>query len=166
MIIFFCCVVLHSVNVPHFSYPFFDRGTFRLFPRSGYDKQSQQPTRKRSLFPPWDSLKQTENFICKWLSIGDYSGLGMENVSTSPFSARTPCGAYPSQSLWDHMCVGPVDLEGLVYLVSSGPSGSVPSISFCLLFCRVLQSLRGGMFSGLSFSACLPVGLWSHFLHS
>ena len=36
---FFCCVVLHCVNVPHFPYPLFGRRTFRLFPGSGYDKQ-------------------------------------------------------------------------------------------------------------------------------
>ena len=39
VIVFFCCVVLHCVNVPHFPYPFFNRGVFRLFPGSGYDKQ-------------------------------------------------------------------------------------------------------------------------------
>ena len=36
---FFCCVVVHSVNVPHFLYPFFRRGAFRLFLGSGYDKE-------------------------------------------------------------------------------------------------------------------------------
>ena len=38
-LIFFCCVVLHCVNVPHFPYPFIGRGAFRLFPGSAYDKQ-------------------------------------------------------------------------------------------------------------------------------
>ncbi|CAO2635510.1 hypothetical protein LEMLEM_LOCUS23134, partial [Lemmus lemmus] len=33
---FFCCVVLHCVDVPHFSYPFFNGRAFRLFPSSGY----------------------------------------------------------------------------------------------------------------------------------
>ena len=36
---FFYCVILHCVNVPHFTYPFFGLGAFRLFPGSGYDKQ-------------------------------------------------------------------------------------------------------------------------------
>ena len=36
---FLCYVVLHCVNVPHFPYPFFSQGAFRLFPGSGYDKQ-------------------------------------------------------------------------------------------------------------------------------
>ena len=37
---FFCCGVLHCVNVPHFPYPFFSQGTFRLFPGSGYGKHA------------------------------------------------------------------------------------------------------------------------------
>ena len=37
---FSCCVILHCVNVPHFPYPFSGRGAFRLFPDSGYNKQS------------------------------------------------------------------------------------------------------------------------------
>ena len=36
---FFCSVVLHCVNVPHFTYPFFIQGNIRLFPGSGCDKQ-------------------------------------------------------------------------------------------------------------------------------
>ena len=36
---FFCCVIFCCVNVPHFPYPFFGQGTFRLFPGSGYNKQ-------------------------------------------------------------------------------------------------------------------------------
>ena len=28
----FCCVVVSCINVPHFPYPFFSQGTFRLFP--------------------------------------------------------------------------------------------------------------------------------------
>ena len=40
---FFCCVLLHSVNVPHFPSQFFGWGAFRLFPRSGYDKLAIPP---------------------------------------------------------------------------------------------------------------------------
>ena len=32
MSFFFCCVVIHCVNVPHFPYTFIGRGAFRLFP--------------------------------------------------------------------------------------------------------------------------------------
>ena len=38
-VIFFSYVVLHCVNVPHFPYPFFSQGAFRLCPGFGYDKQ-------------------------------------------------------------------------------------------------------------------------------
>ena len=37
---FFCCVVFHCENIPCFHYPFFIWRAFRLFPGSGYDKQS------------------------------------------------------------------------------------------------------------------------------
>ena len=31
VVIFFCCVVLHCVNVPHFPYPFFGQGALSCF---------------------------------------------------------------------------------------------------------------------------------------
>ena len=34
---FFCYVVLHCVNIPHFSYPFFSWGAFRLFSGSEHN---------------------------------------------------------------------------------------------------------------------------------
>ena len=48
-------------------------------------------------------------------------------MPTSPFSSRTPCGAdlcKLPQPLWIHMRINPVDLEGLVSLVSSIDFGS------------------------------------------
>ena len=36
---FFCCIVVHCINVPHFPYPFFGQRAFRLYPGTGYDKQ-------------------------------------------------------------------------------------------------------------------------------
>ena len=50
---------------------------------------------------------------------------------------------FPRETLWVHMCTSAVDLESLVFLESSIPSGS--HILFCLLFWMAPWSLRGGI---------------------
>ena len=56
MLFFFCCVVLHCVNVPHFPYLFFSQGAFRLFPGSGYDKQCWYQHSWAHVFVAWLSI--------------------------------------------------------------------------------------------------------------
>jgi hypothetical protein len=63
-----------------------------------------------SLFLLWNFLVENCIFICKWLSVGDYSELEMWACSTSPMVSINPLGPVPWRacacccSLWILLC--------------------------------------------------------------
>lgn len=108
---------------------------------------------KSSLFLHLESL--IENFffffffICKLLSIGKSFGVRVGCYVHSPFSPTIPSDAGPCRlyecghRLCEFIGASAVDLDGLVSLMSSIPSGSCNSLS--LLFYRVPWALRVGI---------------------
>lgn len=106
------------------------------------------------------------------LSIGVRICLGDRNICPLFFSAWSPLWCrlvqalcIPTQYLWVHFCINPVDLEGLIFLVSFIPSGSytlsasfssVPWVPRVGIWWRHLS--QGWVFHGWSLSAV--IWLW------
>ena len=114
MSLFFCCVVLHCVNISHFSYLFFWWGAFTLFQGSGYDKEyCYEHSWAMSL---WYDL---ESFGCIPKSgIAESWGMLFPNFLRNPhIDIQSSCTSFHFHQQWRNVPFTPYSLQYKLSLV-------------------------------------------------
>ena len=100
VILFFCCVVVHCVNVPHLLYLFFSRREFRLFIGSVYDKKCCYKYSWAHALVAWLSILLL--WICTQSSITGFWGRLLPNfLNNHHINIQRGCTTSSMNFLWD-----------------------------------------------------------------
>ena len=132
---FFCCIILHCVNVPHFPYLFFGRRACRLFPGSDYDKQCcYEHKRAHVLWYDWASF----GCIPKSAITGYWGRLFPNFLRNRHTDIRRGCTSLPSHQQCRSVPFSPQSLQHklssvfLILAILTGVRWNLRTVLICI----------------------------------